>query len=207
MTDQIIFDCDGVIVDSWGGHVELYADFARENGFELRASDLERAIDGSAADFWKNMGVPDKFVGKLYEVYDKRFRDYEVHVFPGVVDMLSCLKSSGKRLSMATFNRRCNLEGPLKECFPFFDKVLTYEDARKGKVLNKAYQLENLSKFYRKPFSDFRLVGDTRWDFDAAKEMGIDFVGVNYGWGNFEEGNGFPVVDGVAELWEFLEKN
>jgi phosphoglycolate phosphatase-like HAD superfamily hydrolase len=202
-----IFDCDGVILDSKEAHWKFYEAFSRIKGFELKREDFERAIVDVPSNFWKTLGVPQEFVKEANQTYVDTFRDYEVDIFPGVVDMLYDLRKQGRQLSMATFNRRPTLEKHLGNALGFFDKVLTYEDGFKNGVLNKAHQIEKLVNIYRRPKSDFRLIGDTRWDLDAAQQAGIEFVGVNYGWTDFSKTFGFPVVDSVVELWEHLEKS
>jgi phosphoglycolate phosphatase-like HAD superfamily hydrolase len=50
---------------------------------------------------------------------------------------------------------------------------------------------------------DYLMIGDTIWDKNHAKEAGMPFLGVNYGWSDFKS-DGFPVVQSVKELREFL---
>ena len=47
-------------------------------------------------------------------------------------------------------------------------------------------------------------VGDQPADWLAAREAGVNFLGVSYGWGISKEDKEFPVVDSVKGIAEYL---
>lgn len=49
-------------------------------------------------------------------------------------------------------------------------------------------------------------MGDSRGDLHAAREAGVEFIGVSYGFGIFNGNEGFPIVHSVDELRRVLEK-
>ena len=193
-----VFDFDGVLIDSKEAHWKFYSDFAHANGFSLRRRDFEKAISGQGELFWENLGVPDEHVRGIQEDYTTEFWRYPVTFFGGVPEMLERLSASGAILTLATFNRRANVERAVKEHIKHFERVFTFEDGRKEGCVQKLFDI------YGGTPSDYRLIGDTRWDKDTSEGMGIGFLAVNYGWMKFRDDGLFPIVETVAELQDYL---
>jgi beta-phosphoglucomutase len=103
----VIFDMDGVIVDSHPAHRKAWRQFLRTFGREVSEAELDFILDGR-----KRADILRHFLGELSEVeildYGKRkddfFRDSfsKVNVFRGVTELLDELSSNGIATAVAT---------------------------------------------------------------------------------------------------------
>ncbi len=196
-----IFDCDGVVLDSKEAHWDFYCDFATANGVALKRADFERAIREPGEFFWQNVGIPTRLFKALNKTYTEDFGECEVKMFSGIPEMLERLSSSGVILTMATFNRRVNVERAVGDSLRHFERVFTYEDGRKEACVQKTFDVYGGSP------SQYQLIGDTWWDIDTSERMGIGFVGVGWGWMKFPRQTPFPVLKTPKELGDYLIEN
>jgi phosphoglycolate phosphatase-like HAD superfamily hydrolase len=195
-----IFDCDGVILDSKEAHWQYYSDFCSARKVNLKRRNFERAIRRESAFFWKNMKIPERLSRELNRDYPQNFGvNYPVKIFEGIPWLLEELVSKGIIVTMATFNRRENVERQLGEFISHFERVLTYEDG------TKAEGIERIKEIYGK--QNYRLIGDTCWDVNSAKKTEIDFVGINWGWQKFSKDSPFPVIQTLPDLRNYLVEN
>ena len=189
----ILFDLDGTLTDSSQGIINsiIYA---------LEKYDIN---DYDMSLLKKFLGPPlhesfEKFMGfdkekSLQAV--KSYREYfsskgllENEVYAGVNDLLQNLKENGKTLVVATSKPQ-----------PFTDKIMEHFDlakyfdfiagsnmdttrSKKAEVIKYA-----LSECNIKDKSKVVMIGDRAEDMIGAQSVGIDSIGVEYGYGTFDE--------------------
>lgn len=142
MFDTILFDCDGVIVDSEKGLSMIAADVLRSTfGIPAIASDFREFI-GMGEDGYIG-GVVRKHGGvytidmkeEIYRQYIERAPS-TVESFPGTKDILSRFKSEGFRIAVASSSDFVKVSINLKVAGlepEFFDAVITGSDVEKKK--------------------------------------------------------------------------
>lgn len=144
----VIFDMDGVLVDSHAVHREAWSIFFRSLGREVPDSELDFVLDGR-----KRREILLHFLGEcagpeleaLGRRKDRIFRQMQVAVnpVPGVVRMTRELHAGGAALAVATSGSRDRARFTLKELGlqDCFQVVVTGEDVRLGKPDAAIYRL------------------------------------------------------------------
>lgn len=207
--DVILFDLDGTLTDSSPGIMNsiVYAlkkyNISVENTDDLRRF-LGPPLHESFRDFY---GFDDEKSMEAVGFYREYFSTkglLENEVYSGIREMLEDLKDNGKRLILATSKPQ-----------PFTDRIMEHFDlanyfefiagsnmdgtrSKKAEVI--AYALESCGITGK---SNVVMVGDREHDIIGAKTVGIDSVGVEYGYGDYDELSGAGatyIVKTVEEL-------
>lgn len=212
----VIFDADGVLLDSLNPHLQICKDKSEEYGLGLAipSSNEFRIIVRNGIKispmlhFFKAVGFPAEHAVKATRQYNEIFmREYAPKVFPHVDDMLLKLSQAGMKSGIVTSNIKDNVEAALGSNMRFFDKRAIFTKDNTG-VDSKADALSSISKNLATNIEEIIYVGDQPADFRAAKSAGVTFLGVSYGWGISKEDKEFPVVNKVMEIAEYiLNKN
>lgn len=214
MYKYILFDFDGTVFDTVEG-ISKSARYAI-NKF---------GIDGSLEFLRQFAGPP--LVDKFMEVYGfsleqaqqatayfkERYQPiglYECRIFPGMKEMLQRLKSAGFVLGIATSKPQELAEKLLagEDMTDIFDVVcgsgLNGNNDSKEAVLRRAMDALGADREHSV------LVGDTKYDVLGAKAVGVDCVGVRFGYaaeGELEEAGATYIVEDMAELEKLLNNN
>ncbi|HEX2870870.1 MAG TPA: HAD family hydrolase [Polyangiaceae bacterium] len=101
MIKAVIFDCDGVLVDSVGLAGEVLADYLRELGFDVTRQEATRRFgSGKMADyvarFEREMGrrLPEKFEQELRSRRERVFRE-RLRPVDGAAELVRALRVPG----------------------------------------------------------------------------------------------------------------
>ncbi|MBI3946207.1 MAG: HAD family phosphatase [Armatimonadetes bacterium] len=142
MTDQgVIFDLDGVLVDSSALHLESWRIVGAERGFTMTEA-LFRETFGmpNAQIFVRLFGhpLPEEEARELSERKEAVYRELAVgrlEALPGVVPLLRALRAEGFRLALGSSTPMSNIRVILdaigvRECF---DAVVCADDVTHGK--------------------------------------------------------------------------
>jgi len=123
MKPALLFDLDGVILDSMPWHVRAWQEAFSTLGLEIPEEEIylhEGAIElETARNLFKNQGIEPtpEFFRKAFALQKKIFKEkYQARVkpFPEVPDLLSDLRKEGRRLALVTSSHQEILE----EVFP-----------------------------------------------------------------------------------------
>ncbi len=208
----VIFDVDGVLLDSLGPHLAICRDKSVEYGLDLAIPDAEQfkamirsgvAISPMEQCFLA-VGFPPAEAKRATAEYDRDFmHDYAPKPFPDVSASLHALRRAGYRLGIVTANVRGNIEKSLGEDMKCFEPELCFtHDAMKD--MTKADALEVIAQRLGAAPRDCVYVGDQPADFRAAQSAGFQFMGVTYGWGISAGDMGFRTFGSLAEVCEVL---
>lgn len=192
MFDQILFDLDGTLTDSYDGIINgvLYAlGKLGENTPEL--SELKRFIGPPLYKSFSDLFCGDgqkamRAVAAYREYYSERGWQ-ENRVYDGVELMLSTLKSARKKLYVATSKPEITSVKILEHfgLDRYFDYIagatLDKSRAEKTQVMEYAITICGIAK------NSAVMVGDRRYDIEGAKAVGIKSIGVLYGYGDRDE--------------------
>jgi HAD superfamily hydrolase (TIGR01509 family) len=148
LIEAVVFDMDGVLIDSHPVHRAAWRDFLRSIGNQVSEEDLGFILEGGTrADILRH------FLGQLSECdlqqYGKRKdemfrrREHEIEAIPGVVDFLRQLDRAGVRKAIATSASEIRTFATiermgLSDCF---EVVITASDVGAGKPDPEVYRL------------------------------------------------------------------
>ena len=193
MYKYILFDLDGTLTDPGIGITNSVMYALKKFGIEVeeRAS-LYKFIGPPLMDSFQNFYGFTKEESELaLKYYREYFRPkglYENHVYDGVEDLLRELKASGKKIIVATSKPEEFAVEILKHfnLYQYFDFVggASMDEKRVKKSDVIAYALE---KGDVTDLDAVVMIGDREHDVYGAKQIGVDSIGVLYGYGDYEE--------------------
>ncbi|MCR5737350.1 MAG: HAD hydrolase-like protein [Eubacterium sp.] len=209
----IIFDLDGTIIDSAQGILNSAMYALHKMGIE----DVERdslysfigpPLRDSFRTFFKMNDEDSKKAVDYYREYYREKGVLEVSIYDGIAEVLKTLKQQGKQVMMGTskpeiFARRIADHLDIAQ---YFDVIAggDLEGKRDDKVSVLNYGLEQLGN----PGSEeILMVGDRKFDVLGAAKLGIDTLGVLYGFGEQEEleqAGAKWIVENPMDIIEFL---
>ena len=147
---------------------------------------------------------------KYYREYFRPKGIYENHVYDGVEDLLRELKASGKKMIVATSKPEEFAVEILKHfnLYQYFDFVggASMDEKRVKKSDVIAYALE---KGDVTDLDAVVMIGDREHDVYGAKQIGVDSIGVLYGYGDYEElkqAGADYIVERPSEILKIVEE-
>lgn len=193
MYKTVLFDLDGTITDPGLGITNsvMYALEKYHIKVEDR-SDLYPFIGPPLKEsFEKYYHFSDEESSCAVAYYREYFSEkgiYENVLYDGMAEVLEYIKSSGRKLILATSKPEQFAIQILKyfEIEKYFDFIAgaTMDETRVKKAEVIAYALKS---YEITDLPSVVMVGDREHDIFGAKEAGIDSVGVLYGYGSREE--------------------
>ncbi len=193
MYSTILFDLDGTLTDSEQGIINSieYALKKYEIRLESKA-DLRKFLGPPLKDsFIQFCGFSDEKADEAVNFYREYFKEKEIfenNVYQGIYDLLEKLKSKNKTLILATskpepFTLRILEHFDLLNYFDFVaGSNMDNTRCRKDEVISYALNSCKITDL-----SSAIMVGDREHDIIGAKKVGIDSIGVLYGYGNLQE--------------------
>ncbi|MBQ2676950.1 MAG: HAD hydrolase-like protein [Clostridia bacterium] len=191
----IFFDLDGTLIDSEPGITHCAAYALEKMGVAAQTKEQLRRFIGPplTESFMRFCGMTKEDAVKATAFYRELYRDngvYMFEVYNGVEQMLQMLKESGKTLILATskperFAKKVMERSGLKKYFTHICGSLT-DDTRttKTEVLQFAMESANLQDVHTAV-----MVGDREYDVFGADDVGMQCMGVLYGFGSEDELN------------------
>ena len=193
MYKYILFDLDGTLTDPGIGITNSVMYALRKFGIEVEdRTSLYKFIGPPLLDSFQNYYGFTKEQSeegiKYYREYFKPYGLYENEVYSGIEELLKSLKGIGKTIVVATSKPEEFAVEILKHfhLIEYFDFVggasMDEKRVRKADVI--AYALDKCSVV---DLQSVVMIGDREHDINGAKQIGIDSIGVLYGYGNYEE--------------------
>ena len=208
MIRLVLFDVDGVLLDSSGPHLQICQDKSREYGLDLaiptdaefRAMVKRGVVISPMVCLFKAVGFPDHLAERATDEYQQIFmRKYAPQPFAGVHEMLADLHRSGLMLGLVTSNVRSNVEGPLAASMALFrDDCIFAKDSSPD--FSKASAIEEAVRRCGVDKRETVYVGDQPADVQAAARAGVTFLGAAYGWGISSDEDGMRTVETVEAI-------
>ncbi len=204
--ELIIFDMDGTLVNSSItianaiNHVRKQLGFAPMDTALILSKVNDHTIN--PAQFFYHAPSFAHDHERWFSEYYSRNHDKELVLYDGVMELLKALKEAGYKLAVATnAYRRSTIESLTHlGIHDLFDAIACYDDVYQGKphpaMLLKLLEELHVSK------EKALFIGDGPRDEQAAKRAGIDYIMVN--WGFTEHENGKKVIHSVEALKELL---
>jgi len=175
----VLFDLDGVLVDSYDCWFHLLQDAMREQGEKPVSLEEFDGRWGQGPEADREVFFPEWSLEELMAFYEKRFGEYTrwAKSEPGSEMILKHLQSRNQKIEVASNSPTSVVNDLLKyvglEKYP--DAVIGVEQVKESKpapdLLLKALEVLGLTK------QEVCYVGDSTYDAQAAKAAGIFFVG------------------------------
>ena len=207
--ETIIFDLDGTLTDSAEGITNSVKLVMEHFGLPVPGMDVLRTFVGPPLHgMFVQYGVPEDRVEEAIQVFRSRYLTigkYENKPYPGVPEMLQALKDAGHTLYVATSKPEPQAIDIIKhfELDKYFDCICgaSLDQSRVDKEEVLRYLLD------RAPGGMPVMVGDTFYDVEGAKALGIPTIGVSWGYGSvkaMEDAGALTIVNTVNELQKVL---
>lgn len=209
----VLFDLDGTVTNSKEGIFNsIYYVFEKLNMSEDNPEILEQFIGPSiGSSFRRIYHMNDQEADYATEIYREYYREKGIHefsIYDGMEALLIKLKQQGKKIGLATKKPEPFAIEMMQEAnlTPYFDYICgsslseTNED-KSHIILRCAAKLSdgNLDTVVH--------VGDTKYDVIGANDVGIDCIGVLYGFGSEKElveNKAIAIAKDMDELTQIL---
>lgn len=224
MTDKkyLLFDLDGTITDSNLGITRCVQYALLEQGIDEKNMDILQEYIGPALDvsFKKYHGLSDEQAEQAVKKYRERYKDqgiYENEVYEGISFCLETLRAAGKVICLST----CKPEPFAVRILEYF-KLDRYFDVVTGSELDGSRKHKNqvidetlkrlcenvlkqdmTEELVNEIKVDAVMIGDRNQDVNGAHEVGIECIGVRYGYAKeneLEDAGVDYIVETIPEL-------
>ena len=212
MFHTVLFDLDGTLTDPAEGITNSVAYALEKYGIKVEDKRSLCSFIGPPLNdsFIKFYGfTPEKAMDAIW-VYREYFRDrgiFENEVYEGVAELLKKIKSSGRKIVLATSKPE---EFALRilehfDLIKYFDVVagasMDEKRNKKGDVIKYAMEKGCFSA------QGAVMIGDREHDIFGAKENNLPSIGVLYGYGSREElekAGADYIAETVNDIFELL---
>ncbi|MDA3802331.1 MAG: HAD hydrolase-like protein [Patescibacteria group bacterium] len=184
MIKAIIFDYDGVIVDSFPNVFKIYQKICEK--FKVNCPDnIEEFRKVYGYNFYEclnNLGIKSKNHKKSSEIFKKEIINFGHSIFPDISEVIEEFSREYK-LFLVTASYKSEAEKKLKKggLLKYFTKLYCAEGkVRKGELMKQLIKENNINK------SEIISIGDRAIDKEASNYAGIKdehIILVTYGWG------------------------
>ena len=179
----IIFDLDGVLINS--KHNMHYAWLAVLTKFKLNISFNRyfKYIGIPFENILSNFNINIKYHKQIKETFSKESLKNisQIKLYPNVIKIINLLKKKNIKLAIVTSKDKLRSKKIVKRLKIDIKQIFSPEKKLKGKPypdqLIKTLKINNIKA------KNVVYVGDTKFDFIAAKRAGIKFIFANYGYG------------------------
>ena len=187
-----LFDLDGTVLDTGAG-VMGSVQYALENfGYPGEPEEkLRRFVGPSLYDsFTGDYGMSKEQAEEAIRLYRQHYRDgamFEAEPYPGIRLVLETLRGNGRAVYIVTSKPLTMAEPVLRhfgltECF---DGLIGPDESDhssdKEKLIRRALAMGDADPMLTV------MIGDRKFDMEGAAAVGIDSIGVLYGFGEEEE--------------------
>jgi len=193
IVENIIFDLDGTLIDSRSGVLNSLRYAIRKLGFQADLDqDLSWVIGPPVEEVMIRLinGYSETEIAKAVSVFRDHYNSEGLQgtiLYPGVAEVLTELRALGKRMFIGTTK-------PHDTAVIFCEhlKIKHFFQSMYGRRLDvKEYNKTDLIKLMLlseavKP-KETVVVGDRRYDIEAAHGNGLKAIGVTYGYGTYGE--------------------
>ena len=183
----IIFDLDGTLANTFPGILHSYEFAAKKLGLPIPNEKIvNEAIGAPLAEVFRerfglNESMTDEAIRYYRENYAKR-GILEAEGYPEMEKVLCTLKTEGKKVGVATLKNEEFAKKMLENMG--LSKYMDYIAGMDGRdKLTKAMLIAKVLEVLKQKEQETVLVGDSFYDALGAKEAGVDFIGVTYGFG------------------------
>ena len=192
--DAALFDFDGTTADTGLGVKNCVKYSLDYYGIDVGDENKLNEFIGPSlyTGYTEICGVDDETANKLVEKYRERYKSvgiYECSPYEGIKELFEKLRKSGVKVAIASSKPKVFLE----KCIMFLtlDQSIDYfiGPSFSDTSSDKKSLLCDAAEHLKTEKSKCIMIGDRKYDIDAASALGIDSIGVTYGYGSVDELN------------------
>jgi HAD superfamily hydrolase (TIGR01509 family) len=210
MPRAVLFDVDGTLVDTNWFHTLSWWRVFRKAGEDVPMSRIHPLIGmGSDQLVGRLLGEERQELKGAHGDEFEAFMD-EIHAFPGAGDLIREVKKRGARTVLCTSSQKAHLEPMLAAigADDDIDDIVNADDVEQSKPAPDVFAA-GLKKLDLEP-EDCIVIGDTRWDIEAAEKLRLKTVTVLTGGATQEQLAGWgaaAVYEDAADLLAHLDES
>ena len=207
MQKYVIFDIDGTL-----NQTEKYAFLAYQEAFQkygiknITQEKIKNFIGCTpqqiVEQFFQNHSIETIEIWlKEIEEYEEKYMNLYAQPFPKIKEVLLQLKKEGYKLAVCSNANKTHIEKVLKaiHLYDYFDE---YQSVLQE--LNKTESLKYLIK--RIKANKICMVGDRKFDMDAARQNHIPFIGCEYGYAPEEIKQADIIVSSPSAIYDAVKQ-
>ncbi len=206
MKNVLIFDYDGVLVDSLELFMKHFIFACKKEGFNNVSSkkDFLKLFEKNMYESMFELGMSKKnILNIVYYMRDQLLKNQDkLDVFPGIKETLESL-SKNNILVIVTSNDTRVVESFIKSHeIDFFDEIVGSD-----KEASKIAKIKKIKTLF--DGDNFFYIGDTTGDILEGKRAGVKTIGVSWGWhskNKLKKADPDFLIDNPDELINLLEK-
>jgi len=202
----VVFDLDGVLVDTGPFHKQSWYDLAAKEGFDM-SDELFYSTFGmqnyAIIPILAGRQVPAEEIERMSEWKERRYRELiadKLELMEGARELLEDLKSNGFLLAIGSSAPRANLDVVLKCCniFDYFNACVTGEDVRNSKPAPDTF-LKAAEKL-KLPPQRCVVIEDSVPGIQAGKAAGMAVVAITTTRNRRDIKDADKIIDSFTEL-------
>lgn len=211
MIKYVIFDMDGVLIDSEIVYMKLFQSFLKENGVTVHLDELH-FLAGSSRK------VEDQFMKeklqiseneakqRKYEFYDRNPVDYLSIRKRYVVELLDYLKEQDIKIALASSSPRDNIEEVLNACEiqSYFSIIASGEDFHETKPNPEIYEY-TIKKLGAKKEEVF-VIEDSVYGIQAGKNANLKVIALEDKILQHDTSQADYVIEDLCEVIDIIKR-
>lgn len=182
--NYIIFDMDGVLLDSEPMHQEIIYETFQLEGIPFDKAYIQTLTGMSAFPMWEKVKRDAQRTESVEELmqfhrdyFFKRLPEVKVPLVPHVKDVLEKFKNEGKHLSLASSSGRklIDIFTQQTNIAHYFEVIMSGDDVQYSKPNPEIFL--KVAQWYGLPATQFTVIEDSTNGVKAAKSAGMQCVG------------------------------
>jgi beta-phosphoglucomutase len=150
MADAVIFDMDGVLIDSYQAHYESWRQLANELGSEFTEREFARTFGWTSREIialtWGDRGFDEGEIRRLDDRKEALYREIIDRHFPesdGAQELIHAARSAGFRLAVGSSGPPENVDLVVRHLGGalLFDAIVHGRDVQRGKPDPQVFEL------------------------------------------------------------------
>ena len=182
--NYIIFDMDGVLLDSEPMHQEIIYETFQLKGIPFDKAYIQTLTGMSAYPMWEKVKRDAQRTESVEELmqshrdyFFKRLPEVKVPLVPHVKEVLEKFKNEGKHLSLASSSARklIDIFTQQTNIAHYFEVIMSGDDVQYSKPNPEIFL--KVAQWYGLPATQFTVIEDSTNGVKAAKSAGMQCVG------------------------------
>ncbi len=184
----VIFDLDGTLMDTSSGILQAVRDTISEHGMPALTEEKIRTFIGPPIQwsFEAQYGISKEEALGMADTFRALYSTKHLLgavPYSGIYDLLKAINERGIKSAIATYKREDYALRLLKHFhFDDYTDIMYGGDndgmLKKKDIIQKCIDTAGISNL-----EEVVMVGDTLHDSNGARELGVDFIGVSFGFG------------------------